>query len=136
MPRPREMADLARRDILLLGLAGASALVLGAGPRVHAGETPGIERKVLTEVDSTIQGYAKIRVRETTFHPGVAVPVSTMQNAMICECTEGTLEVTNDGRTFTANKGQVWTCHVGGTEGAANKGQSLAVMRIIDLLPA
>jgi hypothetical protein len=47
MPRPRETADLARRDILQLGLAGASALVLGSSPRSRAGETPGIERKGL-----------------------------------------------------------------------------------------
>ena len=53
MPRPRETADLARRDVLQLGLAGASALVLGSSPRSRAGETPGIERKGLTEVDAT-----------------------------------------------------------------------------------
>jgi hypothetical protein len=38
---------------LQLGLAGASALVLGSSPRIHAGETPGIERKGLTEVGAT-----------------------------------------------------------------------------------
>jgi amidohydrolase len=53
MPRPRETADLDRRDVLQLGLAGASALVLGSSPRTRAGETPGIERKGLMEVDST-----------------------------------------------------------------------------------
>jgi quercetin dioxygenase-like cupin family protein len=73
---------------------------------------------------------------ETIFQPGASVPVRTMDNDMVCQCTAGSLEITNDGRTFTANTGQAWTCHRGGTEGAVNKGQSPAIMRIIDLLPA
>ena len=136
MPQPQKTADLARRDLLRLGLAGASVLVLGSGPSSRAGETPGVELKVITEVASTIPGYAKIRVRDAIFQPGASSPVHTMNNDMVCECTAGALEITNDGRTFTADTGQVWTCHVGGTEGVANKGQSRAIMRIVDLLPA
>jgi quercetin dioxygenase-like cupin family protein len=136
MSQPHTTADLARRALLRLGLVGASVLVLGSGHSSRAGETPGIERKVLAEVDSTIPAYAKIRIRDTIFQPGASVPVRTMDNDMVCQCTAGSLEITNDGRTFTANTGQAWTCHRGGTEGAVNKGQSPAIMHIIDLLPA
>ena len=54
MPRPRETADLARRE----RLAGSAGGGLSAGPGFEpegfrAGETPGIEPKGLMEVDST-----------------------------------------------------------------------------------
>jgi quercetin dioxygenase-like cupin family protein len=136
MHRSPEPVDINRRALLRLGLAGASALVLGSGHRVGAGETTGIERKVLKDVDSTIPGYAKIHVRDIIFQPGATIPEGTMRNAIICECTEGALEVTNDGRTCTANTGDMWTCRRGGTEGAVNKRSGIAIMHVIDLLPA
>jgi quercetin dioxygenase-like cupin family protein len=112
--------------------------ILGSGHSGRAGEMqmPGIERKVLKEVDSNIPGYAKIRVRDVIIQPGSSTPSMTMENDMVCETTEGTLEVTKDGQTFTANKGTMWTCRKGGTEITANKGQSVAIMHVIDLLPA
>ena len=55
---------------------------------------------------------------------------------MVCETTEGTLEATKDGQTFTAPKGTVWTCRKGGTEMTTNKGSTVAIMHVIDLLPA
>jgi len=106
----------------------------------HAGEMqmqmPGVERKVLKDVDSNIPGYAKIRVRDVIFQPGSSMPMMTMENDMVCETTEGTLEATKDGQTFAAPKGTLWTCRKGGTEMTANKGQTVAIMHVIDLLPA
>ena len=136
MHQPPEHRDLDRRALLLLGLAGASTWVLGTGQHVRAGEMPGVERKVLKEVDSNIPGYAKIRVRDVIFQPGASTPNMTMQNDMVCETTEGSLEVTKDGQTFTAPKGTVWTCRKDGTETTANKGATVAIMHVIDLLPA
>ena len=115
---------------------GASVLILGSGHSGHAGDMPGVERKVLKEVDSNIPGYAKIRVRDVIFQPGSSTPTMTMDNDMVCETTEGTLEVTKDGEVFTAPKGTLWTCRKGGTELTANKGQTVAIMHVIDLLPA
>jgi hypothetical protein len=43
MPQTRETAGLARRDMLRLGLVGASVLALGTGGSVLAGDE-GIER--------------------------------------------------------------------------------------------
>ena len=54
MSQPHKAEDLARRDLLRLGLAGASMLVLGSVHIGYAGEMqmpmPGVERKVLKEV--------------------------------------------------------------------------------------
>jgi hypothetical protein len=49
MSQPHKTADLARRDLLRLGLAGASMFVLGSVYSGYAGEMsmPGVERKVL-----------------------------------------------------------------------------------------
>jgi quercetin dioxygenase-like cupin family protein len=121
--------------MLRLGLVGASVLALGTGGSILAGDE-GIERKVLKEVDSNIPGFAKLRIRDTIFQPRAVLSERKMANPMICEVTQGTLEVTVDGKTFTAQKGDFWTCRAGGTEGDANKGTTVASMHVIDLLPA
>ena len=54
---------------------------------------------------------------------------------MICHCVEGELKLTkNNGDSFTAKKGDVWTCAKGSTEVVENVGTSVAIMRITDLL--
>jgi len=58
-----------------------------------------------------------------------------MENDMVCETTEGTLDVTKDGQASTAPKGTMWTCRKGGTELTANRGRTVAVMHVIDFLP-
>jgi hypothetical protein len=59
-----------------------------------------------------------------------------MPNSMICECTAGVLEVSQDAMTTTMNKGDMWTCHKGMVETVVNKGTMPAIMRLIQLLPA
>jgi quercetin dioxygenase-like cupin family protein len=138
MPQPPETADLARRELLRWGLVGASVMIRGSGHDGRAGAMamPGVERQVLKEVDSNIPGYATIRVRDVIVQPGASTPTMTMENDMVCETTEGTLEATKDGQPFTAPKGTVWTCRKGGTEMTSNKGSTVAIMHVIDLLPA
>ena len=134
--------DLDRRAVILLGLAGASALVLGNGRSVLAAESKvqetakGVETKVFKEAESVIAGFPKIRLRAITFQPGGKLEYRTMKNAMICELTQGSLEVTLDGKTVTMKKGDIWTCKESGMEGDVNKGKTPAVMRVFDLLPA
>ncbi len=51
--------------------------------------------------------------------------------------TEGELAVVQNKKQFTVKKGDVWTCAKGiSTEGTQNKGNTVAIMRIIDLLTA
>ena len=60
-----------------------------------------------------------------------------MMNDMLCHMTEGTLAVVQNDKQFTVKKGDVWTCAKGiTTEGTQNNGPTVAIMRIIDLLPA
>jgi quercetin dioxygenase-like cupin family protein len=126
---------LERRAVLMLGLAGASTLVLGKGTSVLAAEEKGVERKVFKNAESMIPGFPKVQLRAITYQPG-ANTKATMKNPMICECTRGTLEVTQDGKTWTAKTGDIWTCKEGMVEANANKGKTVATMRVFDLLPA
>ena len=64
-------------------------------------------------------------------------PEKEMMNDMVCHMTEGELTVAQNGKQFMVKKGDVWSCAKGlNTEGTQNKGNTIAVMRIIDLLPA
>jgi len=130
-----DKANLDRRAVLMAGLAGASALVFGGNSNLFAAEDKGVERKTGKQVDSMIPGFPKVGQREITLQPGASTK-ATMKNPMICECSQGSLEVTQDDKKFTANKGHVWTCKEGLVEETSNKGKTAATMRIFDLLPA
>jgi len=128
--------DVKRRELMVAGLAGASALLVGNTGSAYAQrieEKGKVDRKELKPVDSMIPGFSKVRLREFTWEPG-ASSKAKMQNAMVCQCTRGTLEVSQDDKTFTAKTGDIWTCKVGLIEASANKGKTPATMRIIDLL--
>jgi hypothetical protein len=137
MPTKRKLDEVQvdRRTILMLGLAGASSVVFGSDSNLFAAEDKGVERKTGKQVDSMIPGFPKVGTREITLQPGASTK-ATMKNPMICECSQGSLEVVQDGKKFTANKGQVWTCKEGLVEETSNKGKTAATMRIFDLLPA
>jgi hypothetical protein len=123
-----------RRAILMAGIAGASALVFGSYNLFAAGDK-GVERKTGKPVESMIAGFPKVGLREITLQPGTTTK-ATMKNPMICECSQGSLEIVQDGKKFTANKGHVWTCKEGMVEKSSNKGKTAATMRIFDLLAA
>jgi len=130
--------NLKRRGAMVAGLAGASALFMGNGGSAWAQqieEKGKVERKVLKPMESMIPGFPKVRLREVTYQPGASTKVK-MQNAMVCQCTQGTLEVSQDDKTFTAKTGDIWTCKAGMIEANANKGNTPATMRVIDLLTA
>lgn len=131
--------NMKRRGVMVAGLAGASVLILGEGSSVLAQETkkPARTVKVIKEAESMIPGFPKVRLREVTWGPGAASEgARKMPNAMVCECTQGSFEATVDGKTVTRNKGDVWTCKEGQVISDINKGKTIAVMRIFDLLSA
>ena len=128
--------NLNRRD-MLLGLAGASAaaLISQAGTAL-AQEDKGVERKVLKTIDSMIPGFKKVQIRDVGYQPG-ARSKNTMKNAMVCECAKGSLEIIQDnGKPMMMKKGDFWTCNVGTVEETINKGTTVAVMHVVDLLPS
>ena len=130
--------NMQRRGVMVAGLAGASAFLVGTGGNAWAQaieEKGKVERKTLKPVESMVPGFPKVQLREITYQPGASTKAK-MQNAMVCQCTRGTLEVSQDDKSFTAKTGDIWTCKVGLIEGTANKGSVPATMRVIDLLPA
>lgn len=130
-----------RRTALVVGLAGASALLFSAPQAVLAADTkevaPGVTLKVLKKMPSDIPGFANIQWREITWQPGAKLGPITMKNVMICEISGGTLEQTIEGmETKTLQPGDTYLCHVGMVETDTNKGTTPTTMRVIDLLTA
>jgi quercetin dioxygenase-like cupin family protein len=136
MNHESEPVDVTRRTLILLGLTGVSTLVAGAPERAVAQDSKGVELKPIKEADSRIAGFPKVKLVEAHFQPGASLPTSKMDQAMVCECTMGSLEVDLGEKKITAKKGDIWTCGVSTLEGVANKGETKAVMRVFILVPA
>lgn len=128
------MVHLDRRSLLLLGLS-AAAVALGKSSRVLAQQQDLVQRGAVKKFRSMIPGVAEILVREVTYQPRGKTSRS-MPHSMVCECTAGVLEVSQDAMKTTINTGQLWTCHKGMLEIVENKGTIPAVMRVIELVPA
>jgi quercetin dioxygenase-like cupin family protein len=131
------MADLDRRSMLGLSIAASavvfplSAVAQGAGKEL----APGVKQIDFGERDSMIPTYKKVRMRDIVIAPGGKTPEREMMNDMLCHMTEGELAVVQNGKEFTVKKGDVWSCAKSlNTEGTQNKGNVVAIMRIIDLL--
>jgi hypothetical protein len=120
---------------MVLGLAGATVLVIGEAWNMLAQGGTEPERNVIKEAESVIPNFPKIRLREMTFQPG-AQSTRTMENPMICEITQGALVSKVDGQPVTRNAGDIYTCKLGQVIENENKGNTVAVMRVFDLLPA
>jgi len=136
------MLDIDRRSALAIGFAGLSGLVLPEqaaaqtyGPNEGKELTRGVRQIDLGERESLIPAYKKVRLRDIVLQPGAKTPDNAMMNDMLCHMTEGELAVVQNDKQFTVKKGDVWTCAKGiTTEGTQNKGNAVAIMRIIDLL--
>ena len=136
------MEAMDRRSVLGLGLAASTAVLPAAATAqtsdAKAGKElgPGVRQVDLGERESLIPSYKKVRMRDIIIQPGAMTPEREMMNDMVCHLTEGELAVVQNGKQFTVKKGDVWSCAKGlNTEGTQNKGNTIAVMRIIDLLP-
>jgi hypothetical protein len=142
------MKDIKRRSTVALGVATgvASALSFSRsaaaqtyGPNEGKEIAPGVRRVDLTKLPSRIPAYQTVSMRDHIYQPGASDgPPMVMKNDMVCHMTEGELTLTDAaGKEFTAKKGDVWSCGKTVTsEGAKNNGKTVAIMRIIDLLPA
>jgi len=136
------MLDIDRRSALAIGFAGLSGLVLPEqaaaqtyGPNEGKELTKGVRQIDLGERESLIPAYKKVHLRDIVLQPGAKTPDNAMMNDMLCHMTEGDLAVVQNDKQFTVKKGDVWTCAKGiTTEGTQNKGNAVAIMRIIDLL--
>jgi len=143
--RGADGVDQDRRTAILLGLMGASAVAVSFGRSALAqqpaqGEAtelaPGVTRRVVAEVPSTVPGVAKVRLAEVSWQPGGKLGPSTMKDAMICEMSEGALDETKNGQPVERKTGDVWTCAVGDVDNDVNNGSVPATMRIFSLIKA
>ena len=138
------MHRMARRPAIALGLAAAAALALPIGaaaqmPMPGPGEgqevAPGVRVVQHGKGPAIVPAYKALSLFEVVFQPGSNLPSSAMKNDMICHIAEGELLVMQNGKEFRFKKGDVWSCATGTEEGARNEGSTVAVMRIVDLLP-
>ena len=136
------MTDVGRRSALALGSICLSGLLL---PDIASAETysptagkevaPGIKQVDLGKADSHLSGYKTVSMRDIVFQPKVKFDVRSMPNDMVCFMTDGELRIKQNDKSFTVKKGEMYTCMKGMTEEDTN-GSTVAVMRVIDLLPA
>jgi quercetin dioxygenase-like cupin family protein len=123
-----------RRSALSLGLA-ATALAVTTPALAQAPQ--GVSRQSWGKRDSMIPGYKSVSMRDVIYQPGAKTSNPSMSNDMVCHVPEGELRVKqSNGAEFIAKKGDVWTCKKGIGEDLENVGSTVAIMRIIDLIPA
>jgi hypothetical protein len=134
------------RRLALMGLGAASAFLVGEAAPARSQITPpappgsqtktlgeGVRQVIYGEGPSIIPGFKTVRLRDIILDPGAKLNPNPM-TPMICHMAEGELEVVRTNESFTAQPHRVWTCNTGMSEGVTNKGNTVAVMRIIDLM--
>jgi quercetin dioxygenase-like cupin family protein len=130
-----------RRALLSLAVAAALGPVARAaaqtpGPTEGKEIAPGVRRIDHTKRDTMIQGYKTVSMRDHVYQPGATTSGNTMPNDMVCHMLEGELTVNTGGGDALYKKGEVWSCAKGMPEYSKNTGNTISIMRIIDLLPA
>jgi len=140
------MEHITRRSALALGVASAATLpVLCTAPPASAERyrpdegkdiAPGVRRIDLSKRPSEIPAYGTVSMRDIVYQPGAKSDNPGMANDMVCHCLEGELHVRQGpDKTFVAKTGDVWSCMKGMPEANENKGSTVAIMRVIDLIP-
>jgi ethanolamine utilization protein EutQ (cupin superfamily) len=95
-----------------------------------------VRRVELTKRASEIPGYATVSMRDMVYQPGAKSENPAMANDMVCHCLEGELHVSQGpSMQFVAKTGDVWSCKKGMPEADVNHGSTIAIMRVIDVLP-
>jgi quercetin dioxygenase-like cupin family protein len=138
------MYRMARRPTIALGLvaAAAPALSMGAaaqmpmpGPDEGQELAPGVRAVQYGKGPAIVPTYKSLSLVDVIFQAGADLPSSTMMNDMVCHIAAGELRVMQNDKEFRFKKGDVWSCATGTKEGAKNEGSTVAVMRIVNLLP-
>jgi quercetin dioxygenase-like cupin family protein len=141
------MREINRRSAIALGVAMTTGpLVAWATPAAAKtyGATegkeifPGVRVVTLGTRPSEIGAYKNVEMIDVVFQPKAAFPIGEpMEHDMVCQVTEGELQVKQGDKEFAVKEGDVWSCGKGSTtEGATNSGSAVAVMRGIFLKTA
>jgi quercetin dioxygenase-like cupin family protein len=129
------------RRTALLGLAATSVLAGSAAAQTTAPTegreiAHGVRRVDHTRRDTMIPNYKMVSMRDTVYQPGASTSGTSMPNDMVCHRFEGELTVDTGSGDTLYKKGDVWSCAKGMPERSRNTGSTVAIMSIIDLLPA
>jgi hypothetical protein len=145
------MGEIDRRSALVIGLATAGTALIPAGgvvaqpyrPDEGREIAPGVrvvdvsEREMMHGRDAVLPGYKRIKVVDVVFQPGATEKSDAMENDMVCQCIEGAMRLDHrDGHAFTVKKNDVWTCVKGEPEDTENISTGVAIMRVVNLIPA
>ena len=136
------MKHLNRRHALL-SIAAASALLPTGGAAAQSSGAsegreiaPGVRRVEYSKRETMIPNYKTVSMRDNIYQPGASTSGGSMPNDMVCHMLEGELTVDTGSGDNLYKKGDVWSCAKGLPERSKNTGSTVAIMRIIDLLPA
>ena len=132
-----------RRTTLASGLLAIPALASTRpaaaatyGPAEGTETAPGVRQVDLGKREAMIPGYKSVAMRDIVYQPGASTQNPGMRNDMVCHCLEGELSLDQGhGMRFVAKKGDVWTCVKGQPEHVENTGNTVAIMRVINLVP-
>jgi quercetin dioxygenase-like cupin family protein len=135
------MESLNRRQTLLniavasvvLPLAPATAQTSGSPEGREV--APGARRVEYSKRETMIPNYKMVSMRDTIYQPGASTSGASMANDMVCHMLEGELTVDTGSGDTLYKKGDVWSCAKGMPERSKNTGTTVAIMRVIDLLP-
>lgn len=135
------MRQLNRRNALL-SIAAASSLVSSGRAAAQSSSAPegreiapGVRRVEYSKRETMIPNYKSVSMRDTIYQPGASTSGDSMPNDMVCHMVEGELTVDTGSGPNLYKKGDVWSCAKGLPERSKNTGSTVAIMRIIDLLP-
>jgi quercetin dioxygenase-like cupin family protein len=131
------MQHIDRRTALMLGVAAAAAASVPESGAAQTAAPQGVSNATWGKRESMLPGYKRISMRDVIYQPGAKTSGGPpMPNDMVCHVPEGELRVKqSEGMEFVAKKGDLWTCKKGIREDVENVGSTVAIMRIIDLLP-
>ncbi len=132
--------EMTRRSIAALGVTtlGAMRTLVRPAAAQTAAAPAGVTRRQLGKRATLLPGYKSLSMVDEMLQPGAnSPPNNVMKNDMICQCTAGQMRVVQTpGGEFIAKEGDVWSCTKGIQEQVWNTGQTVAIMRIINLMPA
>ena len=130
------------RRSTLIGLAVASNVIptrqvaaQNLGSTKGREIAPGVRRVEYSKRETMIQPYKTVLMRDNIYQPGASTSGSSMANDMVCHMLEGELTVNTGSGDNVYKKGDVWSCAKGMPEHSKNTGSTVAIMRVIDLLP-
>lgn len=135
------MKSLNRRQTLLnLAVASVVLPALPAAAQTSGSPegreiAPGVRRVDYSKRDTMIPNYKTVSMRDNIYQPGASTSGASMGNDMVCHMLEGELTVDTGSGDTLYKKGDVWSCAKGMPERSKNTGTTVAIMRVIDLLP-